>query len=56
MCTNRCCNGNRHCATIYLDWLFPSVTSDFTGTIADNPHYSTGTIWVFPSVPGVVLW
>ena len=25
-------------------WLFPSVPSDFTGTKADNRHYSTGSI------------
>ena len=36
--------GNRHYSAYCQYWLFPSVRSDFTGTVAGNRHYSTGTI------------
>ena len=47
VCVRRKCwhySGNRHCYANYNYWLFPSVPSGFTGTIAGNRHYSTGTI------------
>ena len=36
-------SGNRHYSAYYHCSLFPSVPSDFAGTIAGNRHYSTGT-------------
>ena len=33
-------SGNRHYSEYPLDSLFPSVPSDFTGTVAGNRHYS----------------
>ena len=37
-------NGNRQYSGYCRYWLFLSVPSDFTGTIAGNRHYSNGTI------------
>ena len=37
-------SGNREYSANCHDLLFPSVPSDFTGTIAGNRHYSTSTI------------
>ena len=36
-------SGNRHYSACCHCWLLPSLPSDFTGTIAGNRHYSTGT-------------
>ena len=37
-------SGNRHYSACCHYWLFLPMPSDFTGTIAGNRHYSTGTI------------
>ena len=37
-------SGNRHYSEYCHYWLSPAVPRDFTGTIAGNRHYSTGTI------------
>ena len=38
------CTGNRHYSAYNHYWLFPSVPSNFTDTIAGNRHYSSGII------------
>ena len=42
--------GNRHFSA-YCRWLFPSVPSDFTGTVAGKRHYhyATSTLNTFTS-------
>ena len=37
-------SGNRHYSACCHYWLFLPMPCDFTGTIAGNRHYSTGTI------------
>ena len=36
-------SGNRHYSAYCPYWLFPLAPAIFTGTVADNPHYSNGT-------------
>ena len=37
-------SGNWHYSAYCRYWLFPSVSSNFTGTVAGGRYYSTGTI------------